>query len=89
MTLSALLQQTAIRYEAAVQEVLKEWSPECGCSRPGAKPQCEACPSLALFERHVVDKLQQMKHENSQPPSTSSSQPHESTTCIYLSRTQV
>lgn len=58
MNISLLLRQTAARYERAVQAVLSQWQPECGCDRPGSSPRCEACPSLPLFEQRVKTEIQ-------------------------------
>lgn len=63
-----LLQRTAAQYQAAVQSVLKEWQPACGCHRPGAYPQCEACPCLTVFEQLIRQKLQSsLEAENHSP----------------------
>ena len=49
MSLAQLLQQTAARYEAAVQQVLQRWRPDCGCLRPGSQPSCNHCPCRIKF----------------------------------------
>ncbi|MGB3493890.1 MAG: hypothetical protein WBA57_14265 [Elainellaceae cyanobacterium] len=61
MTLSNLLRQTAARYERAVQSVLTQWKPECGCNRPGSGPNCEACPSLPIFQQRVKTEIQESR----------------------------
>lgn len=58
--LPKLLHWTAMQFELAVQAVLEQWSPECGCPRPGQQPQCEACPCLPVFEYRVVTQIQSM-----------------------------
>jgi hypothetical protein len=60
MNVSALLRRTALRYEQAVSCVLSEWSPPCGCPRPGRLPTCTTCPSLSLFTSRVGEKIQQL-----------------------------
>lgn len=57
MIVPKLLQRTVARYEAAVQSVLQQWSPPCGCDRPGAEWRCEACPCLAVFEQRVQEQI--------------------------------
>ncbi|HEY9661596.1 MAG TPA: hypothetical protein V6C65_24325 [Allocoleopsis sp.] len=69
MSLSQLLRQTAMRYQAAVQMVLGEWSPECGCHHPGTQPNCEACPCLAEFEQRVRNQIHRKVTQDSRPTS--------------------
>jgi hypothetical protein len=99
---SDLLQRTAARYEAAVQTVLSEWSPECGCgneasskgTRPGTAPCCEACPCLSVFEQRVRDEILRV-HQSTHPSTTKSDASrltgviYETTECIYFSQSQV
>jgi len=61
----ALLRQTAARYHFAVQTVLAEWEPACGCPRPGSQAECEACPGLALFEQRIRDVIAQQQPNRS------------------------
>jgi hypothetical protein len=75
MTINALLLQTAARYEQAVQQVLGEWSPNCGCRRPGANPHCESCPCLEQFEQRIKEKIHLQ--------TARSSSPHSGTESIY------
>ncbi len=69
MTVAKLLQRTAAQYQAAVQSVLKEWQPECGCERPGTHPRCEVCPCLIVFEQRVRQKLRPSLNTEHHPAS--------------------
>ncbi|MBD2019233.1 hypothetical protein H6F43_03430 [Leptolyngbya sp. FACHB-36] len=69
MTLSTLLQQTAIRYQAAVESVLADWSPDCGCNRPGLQSHCGECPCLSEFEQLVQEKIHRSAAESGVPTS--------------------
>lgn len=59
MMLTELLRTTALRYEAAVNTVMLTFRPECGCQRPGTRPQCESCPCLPVFESLIRQEIQQ------------------------------
>lgn len=60
MNFSTLMQQAAEQYVRAKQEVLSEWQPACSCDQLGAKPECQNCPSLVVFEKLVGEKIQQV-----------------------------
>ncbi len=64
MTPTALLRQTAARYQLAVERVLASWSPECGCQRPGARLDCEACSCLLMFEQRIRDEITRQQSSN-------------------------
>jgi hypothetical protein len=87
MNVSALLRQTAARYEAAVQQVLAEWSPECGCQHPGVHPYCLHCPCVSTFENLVQQQINQLHlQEKGLVPQTDQTNEQ---TCIYFSKSQV
>jgi hypothetical protein len=88
VSLSTLLQQSAARYEAAVQRVLSQWIPDCGCTRPGSAAHCEACPCLSLFEQRVKDEITALHqaHHNDVPPTTLHSVHDNEKNCIYFSQ---
>jgi hypothetical protein len=87
MTINALLRQTAARYEQAVQQVLGEWSPACGCRRPGSYPPCESCPCLEQFEHLIKEKIHLETARSSSHSGTESI--YENTERIHLSPAQV
>lgn len=69
MSVSHLLRKTAYRYIHAVERVLKVWTPDCGCERPGSQPQCEACPCFPVFENLVREEIQSIVCQESEDTS--------------------
>jgi hypothetical protein len=88
VTLSQLLRRTVARYESAMRGVLADWSPECGCQRPGATPRCEACPCLSKFERLVQEEIARSS-QNQVNDSPVTENEHDPTECIYFSQPQI
>jgi len=66
MTLAQLLRKIAFRYNRAVQRVLTNWTPDCGCERPGSQPKCEACPCFPVFENLVREEIQSTLRQESE-----------------------
>jgi len=69
MTLAQLLGRTALRYNRAVERVLKTWTSDCGCDRPGSQPHCEACPCCPVFENLVREEIQSIVRQESEEAS--------------------
>lgn len=89
MRLASLLQETAARYRSAVHRVLEDWSPVCGCDRPGSHPTCEACPCLPVFERLLRQKMHEKTIEPGTTPSARNKSTHAATDPTSISRSQV